>query len=141
VEGGLLVETLFHIHSGVRWLIVIVAVMTFVRLAIGYFGRQPYDRSARGLVALFSTFIDIQILLGLIYFIWSGIDNDYWPRARFEHMVVMFVAAFIAHLPVRWRKSPDPLRYRNDMLVVLVVLVVVFVGVVLLPGGTARWEF
>lgn len=134
-------DTLLDIHSGVRWLIVLIAVVTFARLAIGYFGRQPYDRSARGLMMLFSTSIDIQVLLGLIYLLWSGIDNDYWPRDRFEHMAVMLVALVIAHLPMRWRKTPDPLRYRNEMMVVLVVLAVIFVGVVTLPGGTARWEF
>ncbi len=134
-------ETLLDIHSGVRWLIVIIAVVAAVRLAIGYFGRQPYDRSARSLMMLFTTSIDIQVLLGLIYLVWSGIDDDYWPRARFEHMVIMLVAAFVAHMSMRWRNAPAALRYRNEMLVVLATLAIIFAGVSALPGGTALWKF
>lgn len=107
---------------------------------MGLFGRQKYDRSSRLLTLLFSISVDIQVLIGLIYFIWQGIEYDLWPRERFEHMAVMIVAAIVAHLPARWRNAPELVRYRNDLLVVLATIVIIFVGVVLLPGGTARWE-
>lgn len=131
---------LFRIHSDLRWIIVLLAIAAIVRLAVGLFGRQKYDRSSRLLTLLFSISVDIQVLIGLIYFIWQGIEYDLWPRERFEHMAVMIVAAIVAHLPARWRNAPELVRYRNDLLVVLATIVIIFVGVVLLPGGTARWE-
>ena len=133
-------STLFRIHSDWRWLIVLLAVAAVIRLAVGLFGRQEYDRSARILTSLFAISIDIQVLLGLAYMIWQGIENDLWPRYRFEHLVVMVIAAIVAHLPSRWRNAPELTRYRNDLLAVLAVIVIIFVGVVLLPGGVNRWE-
>ncbi|NLE52672.1 MAG: hypothetical protein GX613_14845 [Chloroflexi bacterium] len=133
-------STLYRIHSDWRWIIVLLAVAAIVRLAIGLFGRQEYDRSSRILTLLFSISVDIQVLIGLVYFVWQGIENDLWPRYRFEHLAVMVVAAIVAHLPARWRGAPEITRYRNGLLVVLATMVIIFVGVVLLPGGVNRWE-
>lgn len=133
-------STLFRIHSDLRWIIVLLAIAAIARLAVGVFARQQYDRSSRLLTLLFSISVDIQVLIGLIYFIWQGIEHSLWPRERFEHMIVMIVAAIVAHLPARWRKAPEATRYRNDLLVVLATIAIIFVGVVLLPGGTARWK-
>ena len=137
-------DTLFRIHSDLRWLIVAVAVLAAIRLAVGWLRRESiYDRASSMLMQLFAIGVDVQVLVGLVYFIWSGLDVEggYWPRERFEHLVVMLIAAGVAHLPRRWRSAPAPLRYRNDALAVIAVLVIVFVGVVLLPGGTNRWKF
>lgn len=133
-------STLFNIHSDWRWLIVLLGVAAVIRLAIGLFGRQEYDRSARILTTLFAISIDIQVLIGLVYMIWQGIENDAWPRERFEHAAVMIVAAIVAHLPARWRDAPELTRYRNDLLAVLAAVVIIFVGVILLAGGVDRWE-
>ncbi len=133
-------STLYRIHSDWRWIIVVLAIVAVARLAVGLLGRQPYDRSSRILTRLFGISVDIQVLIGLVYFLWQGIENDLWPRYRFEHMVVMIVAAAVAHLPARWRSAPDLIRYRNDLLVVLATMVIIFVGVLLLPGGINRWE-
>lgn len=133
-------STLYRIHSDWRWIIVLLAVAAVIRLAIGLFGRQEYDRSSHILTLLFRISVDIQVLLGMIYFIWHGVENDLWPRYRFEHMAVMIVAAIVAHLPTRWRNAPEITRYRNDLLVVLATMAIIFVGVVLLPGGVDRWE-
>lgn len=133
-------STLYRIHSDWRWIIVVLAIVAVARLAVGLLGRQPYDRSSRILTRLFGISVDIQVLIGLVYFLWQGIENDLWPRYRFEHMVVMIVAAAVAHLPARWRSAPDQIRYRNDLLAVLAAIVLIFIGVLLLPGGMNRWE-
>jgi cytochrome c oxidase subunit IV len=134
------VTTLFDLHSYLRWLVVLIAVAAIVRLALGLFRKDAYDRSSRVLTLLFSIAINVQVLVGIVYLIWNGSKYDYWPRERFEHMAVMLGALMLAHLPSRWKNRPSSLRYRNDLLVVVVVLALIFVGVVLLPGGMDRWE-
>ena len=74
--------------------------------------------------------------MGLIYFIWNGIDADYWPRQR-SNLVVMLIAAG-AICPAAGA-SPGPVHYRSDALTVLAVLVIVFVGVIL-PGNRSLVE-
>jgi len=135
------VDTLFDIHSTLRWLIVLFGFMAAIWLAIGFFGKRPYDRGSRILMMLFATSIDIQVLIGFIYFLWSGTRYDYWRRERWEHMVVMIVALILVHMPMRWRKADPIRRYRNDLLIVVCTLVAVFIGVALLLGGMERWNF
>ena len=133
-------STLFRIHSDLRWLLVMVAILTLARLALGLFGQRPYDKSSRILMLVFGILVDVQVVVGLIYFVWNGARHDFWPRYRFEHMAVMLIALFVAHLPVRWRKAPGAIRTRNELLTVIVVLALIFVGVLVLVGGMNRWE-
>lgn len=135
-------NTLFEIHSGLRWLILLLAALALIRLAVGLFAAQAYDRAATLLMRLLAAAIGIQMLIGLIYLIWNGIDADYWPTGRFIHAIVMFVAGYVVgDLPRRWRDAPPVTRYRNDLVVVIVALVIIFVGISALPGGnTGRWD-
>jgi len=71
-------------------------------------------------------------------FIWNGAKNGYWPAYRLEHAITMLIALAIVHLPRRWRKAPAPARYRNDLVVVLVTMLVIIAGVARLPGPD-RW--
>lgn len=131
-------NTLFEIHSGVRWLIVLVAVIAVIWLVVRWLQRKPYDRSSSMMMMVFTRLLEIQMLLGVVYLIWNGLDADFWPRYRFEHLAVMLVAVFIAHLPERWKNASDLIRYRNNVMIIVVTLAVIIAGVVLLPGN--RWE-
>jgi hypothetical protein len=128
------VSTLLKIHGDVRWIIVLVAVVAVVRLVYGLIREKPYDRVTRTAVMAFSTAIDIQVLLGIIYFIRNGAKDSRWPTHRFEHALTMLSALMIAHFPMRWRKASAPIRFRNDLAVVLVTMLVVIIGVARLPG-------
>ncbi len=136
-------DTVYRIHSDVRWLVLLVAVLTLIYFVVRWLQKKPYDKRAASLTTLFGITLDLQMLLGLIYFVWSGIDWDYWPRQRFEHLAVMFMAVGIAHLPRRWQNRADSIRYRNAVVVIVAVLVLIVVGILLLPGGSSsyRWDF
>lgn len=129
---------LLMIHSSVRWLIVLVAFAAIIKFAIGAFGGGAFKSMDRGLSAGFSGLMDLQVLLGLSYFLWNSFATSLWPAYRFEHLAVMLAAAAVAHLPARWKNAPDKLRFRNALLAVLFALFFVYVGVSLLPRGWAR---
>jgi hypothetical protein len=117
---------------------VIVAFAAIIKFAIGAFSGGAFKSMDRGLSSGFSGLMDTQVLLGLIYFIWNGIVTSAWPGFRFEHLTVMLVAAVVAHLPARWKKASDKMRFRNALFAVLFALFFVYVGVSRLPGGWAR---
>jgi hypothetical protein len=76
--------------------------------------------------------IDLNFLLGLILLISLGFDS----RTRLEHAGTMFSAVLIAHSNAAWRKSEDSTKlFRNNLILVIVVLVLVFIGVSLLIPG------
>ena len=124
---------LLMIHSLLRWLIVIVAIVAAVKFAIGWLRGGAFQAMDRGLSSGFSGLIDLQVTLGLIYLIWNGLAVEGFPLFRIEHAVAMIIAAAVAHLPARWKNAEDKLRFRNSFFIVLDVLIIIFIGVALLP--------
>ncbi|MFZ5879201.1 MAG: hypothetical protein ACOY0R_07515, partial [Chloroflexota bacterium] len=96
---------LLMLHSILRWLIVIAAFAAILKFGIGAFRGGAFKPVDRGLSSGFSGLIDLQVLLGLIYFLWDGIVTSAWPGYRFEHLTVMLVAAAVSHLPARWKTA------------------------------------
>jgi hypothetical protein len=86
-------------------------------------------------MSAFTVLLDINLLLGLILLISLGTS----VAARIEHAVTMVIALVIAHSASLWRRSNiSATKFRNNLLVVLVALIIVFIGVVRLREG---WLF
>jgi hypothetical protein len=126
-------SVLLTIHSFVRWLIVIVAIVAVVKFALGWRRGDAFQSMDRGIASGFSGLIDLQVTLGLIYLIWNGLAVEGFPMFRIEHAVTMIIAAVVAHLPVMWKNADDKTRFRNSLFIVLDVLIIIFIGVVRLP--------
>ncbi len=129
---------LLTIHSITRWLIVLVALALIARLIVGLVKKQPFDKAARSLTMAFGGLMDTQMLLGILYLLWSGFGEMGFPRYRLEHTLAMVVAVIVAHLPAMWKKAEDGTRTRNTLIAVVVSLLIIFIGVVPI-GGWARW--
>jgi hypothetical protein len=127
------------LHSIVRWVVVLVALIALVRFALGWVRGGSFAGMDRGLTAGFSGLMDVQGALGLIYLVWAGLDGQGFPLYRIEHALMMVVAIAVSHLASRWKNAPDRVRYRNSLFGVLGALALVFMGVLVLPGGAARW--
>ncbi|MER3457965.1 MAG: hypothetical protein C4309_04395 [Chloroflexota bacterium] len=123
------------LHSLVRWVIVIVAVIALVRLALGWVRGNAFGRLDRGLVSGFAGLMDLQALLGLIYLFWSGLSGDGFPAYRILHAFIMIAAVAVAHLGARSSGSGDVVRYRNALLSIVAALALIVVGVAILPQG------
>ena len=131
-------QILLMIHSILRWLIVIVAVIAAVKFALGWLRGGTFQSMDRGLASGFSGLMDLQATLGLILFIWGGIAGAGFPMFRIEHAITMIVAAVVAHLHVIWKNADDKIRFRNSLFIILDVLIIVLIGVARLPGGWNR---
>jgi hypothetical protein len=125
-------------HSHLRWLVLLVAVLAVVKFAVGWLRGSEFKGMDRGLAAGFSGAMDVQATLGLILFIWMGVANMGFPMYRIEHAVTMIIAAVVAHLPARWKSAADNIRFRNTLFCILGALLLVYVGVMRLPGGWNR---
>ena len=125
-------------HSWLRWLIVIVGAVAVVKFAVGWLRGGKFTGMDRGLSSGFSGLMDLQVLTGLIFLLWTGLTGAGFPVLRIEHAFTMLISAVIAHLPMRWREAADGLRFRNSLLAILGALALVYLGVARLPGGWAR---
>lgn len=128
-------DILLVIHSHTRWLILLVALVAIVKFAIGWLRGGTFKGMDRGLAAGFSGLMDLQATVGLIFLIWTSVVGVPFTPNRIEHITTMIIAAVLAHLPARWKNSPDAIRFRNTLFCIVGALVLVFMGVVRLRGG------
>jgi hypothetical protein len=121
-------------HSWLRWVVIIAALLVFVRGA----------RAANSTTRLFSITLDIQLLLGLLlYFALSPLTQGAMqnmgeamrdPIARFwavEHLTGMLIAVVLAHVGrVRMRRAADDdARYKIGALFVALALVAILLSI------------
>lgn len=128
-------DLILTFHSIIRWIIMVVAVLAIVKFAIGWAGNSLFKAMDRGLASGFSGLMDLQVLLGLIYFIWNGIAVTGFPFYRILHMIIMLGAVAVAHLPARFKTLTDKLRFQYSVLAIIASLVLVVIGVSILPNG------
>ena len=124
--------TLMTIHGEVRWLVAILAVVVIIKFAIGWLGRRNYTSLDRSLLTAYTILLDINVLLGIILLFFNGGING----PRLEHAGTMLLAVIAAHMTAMWRRSTDsPTKFRNQLLLVALSLLLVFFGVIRLRGG------
>jgi hypothetical protein len=98
------------LHSIVRWLVIVFAVLALVRMFSGWAGRRIWAHADDRVGILFTSMLDLQMLLGLIlYFFLSpitasllnGTGSISSPGVRFfgvEHILMMLVGVVVAHV-------------------------------------------
>lgn len=98
------------LHSILRWLVLILAIVTLVRALLGWVGKKEWTALDDRLGMLFSSGMDVQVLLGFILYIFlspltKGALQDfgaamssgvlrYWSV---EHILLMVVALVLIH--------------------------------------------
>ena len=121
------------LHSIVRWLIVFVGFIALIKFLIGWARKSEFTKMDRGLSAGFSGLMDLQVVLGFVYFFWIGLVGGGFPMYRVEHMTVMLVAAVLGHLPAFMKKYEN--KFAIGFYAIIGALILVIIGVYRLPGG------
>jgi hypothetical protein len=134
------VEIIRFLHSWARWLVVIAAVVALVMMLLGLIQRRSYGPSDRRVMSIFSSLFGVQWLLGVIMLITLGAQTGFGVRHYWEHLVVQTVALIVAHLHMRWKKADGTTPFRNNLILLIVVVALVVVGILSLPQGI-QWRF
>jgi hypothetical protein len=134
INSGL-ITGLRHLHSALRWLVVIVTIAALVKLLVGLVQRVSYDALSHRLMIAFSGLTTVQWVVGLVFLLVYGGVVGFGVRYFWEHAAIMTVAVGLSHMHMRFRNAEAPIRYRNNLILVGVVLALVIVGVALLPQG------
>ena len=122
------------VHSIVRWLVVLVAVIAVVRYALVMAGRAQPSGMDRGLSSGYTGLLDLNVLLGLILIIGLGFTTQ-----AIEHAVTNLIGVAVAHIFAQRAKKIEAatLKARTNLLGVVISLAIIIVGVALV-GGWAR---
>lgn len=96
---------LFHAHSGLRYLVLLAGLASFLYSIIAAVTSRPWDRGGTTLLRIFIGILDLQVLLGLILvFVWP------FYAALWGHIVLMVVAAAAAHFTSIMNRRRPPER-------------------------------
>jgi hypothetical protein len=128
------------LHNLTRWLVVIFAVLALVRMYSGMIGRKAWTAADNRAGMLFTMFLDIQVLLGLILYFFSpttlsflggqaGMANALVRFFAVEHTLLMLVAVVIAHVgrSLSKKASSDAGKFRRGALwFTIAVLLILF---------------
>ena len=127
-------DILLTIHSFLPLLIIAVAVLALFKYAISWLMNRPFKGMDRGLASAFSGLLDLQVLLGLVFFVWNGLVETGFPGYRWLHMGIMIAAAVLGHVPARLKRLGDKPRFAASFGAILGSLVLIGVGVAVVAG-------
>ncbi len=127
---------LLEIHSILRWIIVVVGFIAIVKFLAGMTRVSAFGKMDRGLSAGFSGMMDLQATLGLLYFLITGFGAVGFPMFRIVHTVTMLLASVAGHAPAMFKKAGS--KFAVALGAFVVALLLVYVGVLRLPGGWSR---
>lgn len=114
---------LFHAHSGLRFLVLLLGAANVVILGLGLAQRRPFGKLHRAVGSAFAGSLHLQVALGVALVAMGR----YYP-ALIGHMVMMIVAAIAAQVTLsvnRRRPSPN----------LVLPLVGVVIALVCITGG------
>ncbi|HET8656553.1 MAG TPA: hypothetical protein VFL93_13620 [Longimicrobiaceae bacterium] len=117
---------LFHAHSGLRFLVLLAALVDVVYFSYALGRSLPNNRAARVLTAVFVGLLDLQVLLGI-----ALMATGIYYGALMGHVMMMVLALIVAHVAsVLARKDPVAKRaYWIRLLGALVPLVLIIGGI------------
>ncbi len=123
-------DILFHAHSGVRYLVLLAAIVAVILLAAGRASGKPFAGGPRIAASAFAGLLDLQVLLGIGLAL-TGI----FYSALAGHILMMILAAAAAHvLLARAKKEADPRRAHATALIGIALALVLIVGGILSIG-------
>jgi hypothetical protein len=115
---------LLTLHNVTRWLVILFALIAIIRAFSGWFSRKDWTGGDNRAGLIYTIILDIQLLLGIILYIYPGIYTQMMladpagamgnALVRFyavEHLTVMLLAVILAHVGrAVARRAPEALR-------------------------------
>ncbi len=102
---------LLHLHNTLRWLVLLVALVTLLKYFMGWFSQKEWKKSDNIIGIIFTSIMDLQLLSGLVlYFFVSPITKaafqDFGAAMKnadlrfyaVEHSLMMLIAVALVHI-------------------------------------------
>ena len=129
-----------HTHSGLRWIVLILAVAATFKYIMGWLGNKEFNSSDNKLGLFYMISMDVQLLVGLIMYcfispITSGFHIDMSDTvSRFwgvEHISMMVLAVAFVHVGRTLTKkgTDSSSKFRRGGLMYLISLLFILAAI------------
>jgi len=142
------------LHNILRWIILGLGILTLVKMYSGWIRNKPWTVSERKIGMLFTTSLDLQLLLGfLLYFVFSQLVRTAFtdfgtamkdPVLRFfsvEHITIMIIAIALGHYgsSIAKKELEDNQKFKRSAIIYTISIALIILGIPwslrqLLPG-------
>jgi heme A synthase len=127
-----MIDAIFHAHSGLRYLVLLAAVVALVIQLVGTLRSAPYQRPSRISMAAYVGLLDLQALLGIVLVVLGC----FYP-AVIGHLMMMLFALIVVHAcSVLARKQASGRRAHGIALAGVVISLALIVGGISAIGRT-----
>ena len=137
-------EIFTTIHSILRWLIVIIALIVIFRSLIGWLGKKSYTGSENMLGLALNSSLDLQLIIGLVLYIFlspftqtafqdfgSAMSNSVLRFFAVEHFLLMLIAIVLVHIGrIRVKKADtDVKKHKRTFIFYLIAFILILVSI------------
>jgi heme A synthase len=131
-----MITGLLHLHSGLRYLVLLAGAIALGYAIFGWVTRRPSDKGMRGSASAFAGLLHLQILIGFVILV-SGRLAGGIGGALIGHLFMMLFAAAVAQIPlsVMRRRPPEERSYPPHAISIVVALVLIWVGIASIGRG------
>jgi len=131
-----MITGLLHLHSGLRYLVLLAGAIALAYAIFGWVTRRPYDKRMRASASAFAGLLHLQILIGFVILV-SGRLAGGIGGALIGHLFMMLFAAAAAQIPlsVMRRRPPEDRSYPPHAISIVVALALVWVGIASIGRG------
>ncbi len=124
---------LFHAHSGLRYVVLLLAVVNLVVLLAGLASKKPFGKLHRALGAAFAGTLHLQVVLGIV----MVALGTYYPKL-IGHFAMMILAAVLAQVTMSInRRKPTP-GFQLPLIGVGGALVLIIGGIMAISRGVLQ---
>lgn len=136
---------MLHLHSILRWLVLLVALWAIIKMASGRSGKKSFTSADKRPALFFLIIMDLQLLVGLyLYFVgpwgFKNIQNQGFGNimkdsmSRFfavEHLLGMLIALILVHVGYAATKKnvPDQKKFNKAFWCFLIAFILILASI------------
>ncbi len=126
-------------HAIVRWVLLAAGIIVVAKALIGWLGKQPFTKLDDQLGLIFTIVVDIQVLLGLILWLFArpglrdlaqAMSNGSLRFIVLEHPILMLIALTFAHMGRSRSKKATAAATKHRVSLTFYILSLVFIALI-----------
>lgn len=137
-------EFIKHFHSGLRWIVLILALLAIVKAFMGMQKKSTFTNSDNKIGLMLISFMDIQLIIGLVLYVFGPLGfkniqnmggevmkNPYTRFFAMEHLVGMLIAIVVFHVGRSKSKKAidDASKHKKAFIFYLIGLLIILASI------------
>lgn len=138
-------EFIKHLHSGLRWIVLILALLAIAKAFMGMQKKSTFTNSDNKIGLMLISFMDIQLIIGLVLYVFGPLGfkniqnmgmgevmkNPYTRFFAMEHLVGMLIAIVVFHIGRSKSKKAidDASKHKKAFIFYLIGLLIILASI------------